>query len=68
MGPKIDPRSSRPKLIVLNEPSFVTMKDVAGGAAGRVAMEGGFSTDGGGVVNGVDLVPCYFRRLFGARR
>jgi acetyl-CoA acetyltransferase family protein len=46
--------TGRPKLIVLNEPSFVAMKDIGGG---RLAMENGFSTDGGGIANGVELIP-----------
>ena len=44
-----------PKLIVLNSPSLVTMSEVA---PGQLAMENGFATEGGGVRNGADLVPC----------
>jgi len=47
--------TGRPKLILLNEPSIVTMKDTGGG---RLAMENFFGVDGGAVVNGVDLIPC----------
>eukprot|EP00930_Biecheleria_cincta_P015652 TRINITY_DN12986_c0_g1_i1.p1 TRINITY_DN12986_c0_g1~~TRINITY_DN12986_c0_g1_i1.p1 ORF type:complete len:847 (+),score=134.20 TRINITY_DN12986_c0_g1_i1:70-2610(+) len=46
--------TGRPKLIVLNEPSFANMKDTGGG---RFAMCDGFSITGGGKVNGVDLIP-----------
>eukprot|EP00928_Gymnodinium_smaydae_P043761 TRINITY_DN29261_c0_g1_i1.p1 TRINITY_DN29261_c0_g1~~TRINITY_DN29261_c0_g1_i1.p1 ORF type:complete len:1287 (-),score=185.15 TRINITY_DN29261_c0_g1_i1:256-4116(-) len=46
--------TGRPKLIVLNEPSFVTMKDIGDG---RLAMEDGFSVTGGGRVCGTDLIP-----------
>lgn len=46
--------TGRPKLIVLNEPSFATMKDTGGG---RFAMCDGFSITGGGKINGVDLIP-----------
>jgi acetyl-CoA acetyltransferase family protein len=46
--------TGRPKLIVLNEPSLVTMKDIGGG---KSAMPDGFSITGGGKVNGIDLIP-----------
>lgn len=46
--------TGRPKLIVLAEASFVRMKDLGGG---RLAMTDGFASTGGGVVDGVDLVP-----------
>jgi len=46
--------TGRPKLIVLAEASFVHMRDPG---EGRVAMVDAFSCSGGGIVNGVDLVP-----------
>eukprot|EP00931_Biecheleriopsis_adriatica_P049519 TRINITY_DN28649_c0_g1_i1.p1 TRINITY_DN28649_c0_g1~~TRINITY_DN28649_c0_g1_i1.p1 ORF type:complete len:1321 (-),score=307.28 TRINITY_DN28649_c0_g1_i1:44-4006(-) len=46
--------TGRPKLIVLNDPSFITMKDTGGG---RLAMLDGFSITGGGKVGGIDLIP-----------
>jgi len=46
--------TGRPKLIALNEPSFVTMQDALGD--GRLTMVDGFSSSGGGLVNGVDLI------------
>jgi len=46
--------TGRPKLIALNEPSFVTMQEAFGG--GQQAMLDGFSVLGGGKVNGTDLV------------
>lgn len=46
--------TGRPKLIVLNDPSFISMKDLGGG---RLAMVDGFSITGGAKFNGVDLIP-----------
>ena len=46
--------TGRPKLIILNEPSVVAMSDLGGG---RLAMPDGLSIEGGGVVEGVDLIP-----------
>jgi bile acid-coenzyme A ligase len=45
--------TGRPKLIVLHAPSFVNMKDIGGG---RMAMPDGMNIDGGGKMNGVDLI------------
>mmetsp|Transcript_56805 Transcript_56805/g.133397 ORF Transcript_56805/g.133397 Transcript_56805/m.133397 type:complete len:977 (-) Transcript_56805:111-3041(-) len=47
--------TGRPKLIALQEPSFVTMHSVNGDPS-RPAMFEGFSILGGGKVNGIDLV------------
>uniref|UniRef100_A0A7S0FYH8 AMP-dependent synthetase/ligase domain-containing protein n=1 Tax=Pyrodinium bahamense TaxID=73915 RepID=A0A7S0FYH8_9DINO len=48
--------TGRPKLIALAEPSLVTMRDLSD--CGKPVMLGGFSTLGGGVAEGVDLVPA----------
>jgi bile acid-coenzyme A ligase len=54
-GPRTDSCLAAGRSVLLNEPSIITMKDIGGG---RLAMADGFAIDGGGNVNGVDLVPC----------